>query len=231
MIRTETLKRAALVAALCLAAQAGTAAERPAPGNARLGQAKALAERCLECHSPLAHDAERSSTTAARFPKLAGQAPAYIEKQLRDFRSGARRHEIMSVMAAGIAEADIADLAAYFGSLPAMHGDGAGDHPLARRLVLEGDATRGIPACASCHDPAGAAAATLPAPRIGGQERPYLEFQLRDWRSGDRANSPGGVMNRIAAELSEAEIEALARYLSGLSPPGRPAATQAPAGR
>jgi cytochrome c553 len=198
-------------------------------GNAEIGREKATAERCIECHLTVPHDPERSTTSSARFPKLSGQPPAYLAKQLQDFRSGARRHEIMTMMAGGIAAADVADLAAYFGSLPTLHGPGTVSGPgarlreQARTLVYQGDAARGLPACVSCHGPGGLGSApgVPPVPLLGGQERPYLEFQLRDWRSGERSNSPAGTMNRIAGALSEPEIEDLASYLASL--PRQPA--------
>jgi cytochrome c553 len=210
------VRRALAAGAVCLAAWHAAAAVLD--GDAARGQALARSERCLECHSTLAHGASPGTLAC---PKLAGQARAYLVKQLLDFRNGERRHTIMTVMAAGLREADVADIASYFGSLPPMHGDGSGELALARTLFLEGDAPRGIPACAQCHGPAGQGATLggVTAPRIGGQDRPYLEFQLRDWREGVRANSTGALMNRVARDLTDAEIEALAGYVSGLQPP------------
>jgi cytochrome c553 len=51
---------------------------------------------------------------------------------------------------------------------------------------------------------------------IGGQHNAYLRAQLLNWRSGERGNSPGGMMNKAAKSLTDAEIEALSDYLSGL---------------
>jgi cytochrome c553 len=73
----------------------------------------------------------------------------------------------------------------------------------------------------------GATLGGVTAPRIGGQDRPYLEFQLRDWREGVRANSTGGLMNRVARDLTDAEIEALAGFVSGLQPPATPDGAEA----
>jgi cytochrome c553 len=187
------------------------------PDPLAVGRTKARDERCVECHLTEPHDPERLGTSSERFPKLVGQVPAYLVKQLQDFRGGTRRHEIMTVMAAELADDDIAHIAGYFASLPLMRGGPASgvrvDAPV---LYSEGDASRGIAACASCHGPAGKQplAGPVPIPVIGGQERPYLEYQLRDWRAGERHNSPGGLMNQQTQALTEREIEALARYLS-----------------
>jgi cytochrome c553 len=51
---------------------------------------------------------------------------------------------------------------------------------------------------------------------IGGQHRAYLRAQLIHWGSGERSNSTDGVMNKVAKSLTDAEIEALTDYLSGL---------------
>jgi cytochrome c553 len=50
-------------------------------------------------------------------PNLAGDSEIYLAKQLMDYRSGARRHEQMSIIASGLSEQDIADLAAYYASI------------------------------------------------------------------------------------------------------------------
>lgn len=53
-------------------------------------------------------------------------------------------------------------------------------------------------------------------PVIAGQKRVYLHSQLVRWKMAERANSPEGVMNKIANALSDDEIDALANYLSGM---------------
>jgi len=50
-------------------------------------------------------------------PNIAGESELYLTKQLRDFRSGERRHEQMSIIAGGLRDDDIADLAAYYASI------------------------------------------------------------------------------------------------------------------
>jgi cytochrome c553 len=202
-----------------LAVAAATPATSPL-GNALLGRDKADAERCVECHGPLGQGAEHSNGPEGNFAKLAGQHPDYLIKQLMDFRSGARKHDVMSLMAKSVEPADLRDIVAFFSSQARAQGDGSGDTAAARSLYLQGDAARGVPACASCHGEqalgVAGAAGRPPVPLLAGQEYLYLERQLLDWRSGWRANSPGGVMNPAVAPLSEAEVKALAGYLSGL---------------
>ena len=151
-------------------------------------------------------------------PNLAGQYALYIAKQLRNFQSGARTHQIMSAMSKTISDAELVDIAAYFSSQKKMQGSGSGNNPVAEKLFLKGDPGRGIPACMSCHGKNGKGKAPNIStyPVIGGQRKGYLHNQLVHWRSGERSNSPDGVMNKVAKKLTDAEIESLTSYLSGL---------------
>ena len=149
-------------------------------------------------------------------PNLAGQHAAYTAKQLRDFQSGARTHQIMSAVSRSVTAAELADISAYFSGLKTMQGDGSGDNPAAEKLFRNGDAARGIPSCAGCHGEKGKAPAKAIYPVIGGQHGEYLRVQLFHFRGGDRSNSPDAVMNRVAKNLTDAEIESLSDYLSGL---------------
>lgn len=49
-------------------------------------------------------------------PKLGGQHAAYLEKVLRAYRSGERRHPVMNRMAAMLSDRDIADVARFYAS-------------------------------------------------------------------------------------------------------------------
>jgi cytochrome c553 len=80
-----------------------------AAGDAAAGRAKAA--QCAACHGL---DGMSKQPDA---PNLAGQTEAYLVKALNDFRSGARQNEMMSIMAEGLSDADIVNLAAYFHSL------------------------------------------------------------------------------------------------------------------
>lgn len=196
------------------------AAPPPSPayqGDAVLGKEKADSERCIECHGVDGQGQGHSNGPEGKFARLAGQDPAYIVKQIQDFRSGARKHDQMAIMARSITDEDAADIARHFASLPAMKGDANDVSPTGRALYERGDPARGVLACVSCHgaDGRGVRGQSL-APVIGGQEWRYLDKQLRDWRSGDRRNSAGHVMNNVTRALTDAEIEALATHLSGL---------------
>ena len=186
--------------------------QRIGSGNPTLGKQRVQSENCRECHG------EDGVSTAAYVPKLAGQYSQYIVKQLHDFQSGARKHPIMNVMVEGLSEDDLADIGAYFASNKIMQGDGTGENETAKNIFYRGDITRNILPCKSCHGENGKGkySDTEIHPIIGGQHGVYLREQLRNWRSGVRANSPNGEMNVIAKSLSDTEIEALSDYISGL---------------
>lgn len=183
------------------------------PGDPVAGREKADAERCLECHGVAGEGQGFSNGTEGKFARLGGQHPDYIIKQVQDFRSGKRKNEFMKMIAAGISDTDLADIAAYFAAQPAMRSGVAPKDAAAHRLYVDGDPARKLPACQSCHGEGGKGTTGV-GPVIGGQGLRYLEQQLQDWRNGSRNNSAGGIMNQLAAPLTDAEIEALARYVS-----------------
>lgn len=181
-------------------------------GNPTAGKEKSDSMRCQECHGADGNSSDE------RIPNHAGQYAGYLIKQLHDFQSGERKHETMAIMAEDLNEADISDIAAYFASQEVMHGEGRNDNPVAKKLFINGDKSRGIPACISCHaeNGKGKYADNIVYPVIGGQRRVYLRSQLVNWQLGERTNSPDGVMNKIGKLLSDDEIDALANYISDL---------------
>jgi cytochrome c553 len=98
---------AALALGTLLCSAAGPAsAQSPAPD---VGRAKSQA--CATCHGPL------GIATAPDAPHLAGQPDMYLAAQLRAYRSGARQHPVMNVIAKPLSDADIAALASWYSSL------------------------------------------------------------------------------------------------------------------
>lgn len=182
---------------------------RSGSGNPVAGKDKSLL--CQGCHGEVGVSIEGMA------PKLAGQYAKYIEKQIHDFQSGVRIHEIMSAVAQTVSsDDDLADIAAYFASQVKMKGDGH-DNEIGKKLFLHGDMTRMMVACVNCHgvDGKGKSPDNPVFPVIGGQHKDYLRGQLINFRDGDRGNSPGGVMNIITQKLTDEELDALADYISG----------------
>jgi cytochrome c553 len=218
MIRIQNKIVTCLVATvLFVVVTTAYAAESPDVVKQRIGSGDPVAGKtqsalCQGCHG------EFGLSLEDLIPNLAGQYAVYIAKQLRNFQSGARTHQIMSAMAQTINDTELTNIAAYFSSQNKMQGDGKGDNPVAKNLFTKGDSTRGIPPCMSCHGANGKGLSPSIAtyPVIGGQHKAYLVAQLTHWRSGERSNSPDGVMNKVAKTLTDAEIEALTDYISGL---------------
>lgn len=183
--------------------------QRSGSGDPVTGKDKS--ELCQGCHGEEGISAEPTA------PKLAGQYGPYISKQLRNFQDGIRTHQIMSDIAKTINDDDLADISAYFASRKKMKGNGS-DNQLGKELFLHGDMSRMMVACVNCHGVNGKGKTPINAvfPVIGGQHKDYLRVQLINFRAGDRSNSPGGVMNIITQRLTDAELEALADYVSGL---------------
>ena len=178
-------------------------------GNGLAGKEKS--QLCQGCHGV------DGNSLSEFVPKLAGQNPGYIAKQVHNFHAGTRKHAIMNDLAFTVTDDDIIDIAEYFSSLKKMQGDGSAGDGIGRELFQHGDPSRNIDACVGCHGQNGKGLEPNPEmiPVIGGQNKDYLLRQLANFRKGDRTNSPSGVMNRIAKPLSDAEIGSLAAYISG----------------
>jgi cytochrome c553 len=174
------------------------------------------AQVCAACHA-----ADGNSIGPAN-PKIAGQFPEYLHKQLADFRGQGgkkpvRDNAVMTSMVANLSEADLKNLAAYFAGQK-LKPAAAADKELAaagQKLWRGGNAQTGVPACAGCHGPTGAG---IPAqyPRVAGQYSEYVAVQLRAFKEGGRANDPNGMMRGVASRMSEREIKAVAEYAAGL---------------
>jgi cytochrome c553 len=202
MIRVLAL---AAIAALC------------AGGAYAQDKAQALAAQvCAACH------AADGNGTAPANPKIAGQFPEYLYKQLADFKAqggkkAARESALMAGMVANLSEADMKGLAGFYAG-QALRPSAAGDKDLAslgQKIWRGGVAATGVPACAGCHGPAGAG---MPSqyPKLAGQFAEYTAAQIKAFRDGARTNDPGGMMRGVAARLTEREIRAVAEYAAGL---------------
>jgi cytochrome c553 len=80
-----------------------------AAGDAKAGRQKAL--MCQGCHGL---DGLSKQPDA---PHIAGQPVLYFVKAINEYKAKSRRHEQMSIVAESLSEADIADLAAYYGAI------------------------------------------------------------------------------------------------------------------
>jgi cytochrome c553 len=200
----SALMLAAAFVAPVLAADAQPAAKAdPAKGETIATQV------CGACHS---FDGSRGTPAN---PIIAGQHADYLDKQLHDFKSGARANAIMKGFATTLSDQDMRNVAAFYASKSAKPGFAKNRDTLllGERIYRGGIADRQIAACAGCHSPNGVG---IPKqyPRVGGQHGEYAEAQLTAFRAGQRMNS--AQMAGVAAKLNDVEIKALADYMAGL---------------
>ena len=187
----------------------GVATSVWADGNAEAGKTKSAV--CAACHN-----ADGNSVNP-EWPKLAGQHPNYIIKELNDFKNDKRVNATMSPMAKPLSEQDMADLAAYFSSQAKKLGEADQTKVgLGEQVYKGGNNATGVAACAACHGPTGAGNPAANFPSLNGQHATYVKAQLLNFRSGARANDAGKMMRNVAAKMSDAEIDSVAEYIAGL---------------
>ena len=209
MIRALALAAAVMALSTIAAAQV---AAKPDPAKVQ----QIANQICIACHA-----SDGNSPLPAN-PKLAGQFPEYLHKQLANFKpAGGKKAErdnaVMAGMVANLSDADMRDVAAFYASQK-LKPETAKSRDLAaqgRKLYRGGNLASGVAACAGCHGPDGSG---IPSqyPRIAGQYAEYIESQLKAFKAGARANDPNGMMRGVAAKMSDPEIRAVAEYVAGL---------------
>lgn len=213
-MRAPRHPRQALLAAAAIAAGVAAAA---APASADMIDMTGVEPQhiCAECHGL------DGAGNRIKFPRLAGQNPKYIVKQLSDFRGGHRKNDggQMQQTATEVEEKDIPKVADWFSRQtapwPKQTIEGEFDMARARHIATAG--ANGAPACLSCHSAASLELADRPAivaPRLAGQHDYYIAKQLKDFREKRRGNDPDHMMTAIARDMTDAEIAALAVFLS-----------------
>lgn len=171
---------------------------------------------CSACHGQNGH------AIMDIYPNIAGQNSNYLAKQLREFKAAmtggtGRVDPVMGGMAMGLSDEMIDALAEYYEAMPAKTGTTPESViEVAKPLYLGGDMDRKIAACIACHGPRGNGQELSGFPKISGQNADYLKKQLEMFRDGSRDNDLNGMMRDVAAKLTDAEIDALAKYLGGL---------------
>jgi len=178
-------------------------------GDVTAGKEKSLV--CAACHG-----ADGNSVNPV-WPKLAGQHQEYIFKQLKDFHSGARKNIQMSPLVASLSEEDMQDIAAYYSSQKTKIGDASTEFlTVGEKLYRAGDASKGLPACMSCHGPSGAGNPAASYPALSGQHAEYTKIQLLAFRDNKRTNDTNKTMQIVSEKMTTDEIDAISNYIQGL---------------
>lgn len=204
------MKHTLLLLSLLSLSLPALAADHSTAGDAEAGKAKSAA--CAACHG-----ADGNSANPA-WPKIAGQHASYLADQLAAFKSGARMNALMAGQVAALSDKDMQNLAAYFAAKEQSAGVANPDQvAVAEAIWRGGKADAAVPACAACHGPSGLGNAAAKYPRVSGQHAAYTASSLRAYRDGSRAGTDQAkMMSQVANGLSDAEIDALASYISGL---------------
>ncbi|MBN7770268.1 cytochrome c4 [Marinobacter daepoensis] len=181
-------------------------------GDPAAGEQNAVV--CAGCHGQ-----GGGKPIMAVYPKLSGLGEKYLYNQLVNIKSGDRPVPEMTGMLSAMSDQDLQNLAAYFNSQSMVVSQANPD--LVERgqaLYRGGNMASGVPACAGCHNPKGIGNEPAGYPALGGQTADYLVKQLKAYRAGERATgSNASIMMDVASKLTDAEIEAVASYVSGLN--------------
>jgi len=168
---------------------------------------------CSACHGVT------GESTSPMFPKLAGQRKEYLVAQLTDFkghlRSDSRGSEYMWGFT-HLSGQQVDELADYFSSQPPMRGQAeVADASLARgeAIFRQGIPDKGVLQCASCHGAMGEGQGVYP--RLAGQHAHYLLEQIKVFQLTDQ-RPRGAVMKQVTHELSDADAQAVTRYIAAL---------------
>jgi cytochrome c553 len=161
------------------------------------------AQICGACHG------ENGVPQQKTMPVIWGQYQGYLYLQLRDYKSGARKNDIMSPLAQTMERDEMMALALYFSQKPWPDlQQPAAPADVAKR-ALAANVSIG---CTGCHLGEYQGAGTQP--RLAGQTREYLHQSMMDFRNRTRGNNPG--MTDLMLATSVEDLEALAQYMAGL---------------
>lgn len=170
---------------------------------------------CTSCHGE--HGEGAAGADAA--PRLAGKPAAYLALQLRYFQDGQRKHATMAYMVRYLDADYMREMAEYFAHQNVPYARIAAP-PLtddARRrgeqLAHRGDATRGVPSCASCHgNRLGGVQPMIPS--LNGLSAEYIQAQLDAWRAQRRGAREPDCMAVVANRMQATDVQAISGWLA-----------------
>ena len=183
---------------------------------------EARVQGCVTCHGQ-----SGQGTQNGYFPRIAGKPAGYLYNQLVAFRDGARKYPPMNYLVAYLPDPYLREIAEHFAKqrppFSAKESASADPSVVARgsELAKAGDAAKGVPACVACHGN-GLTGMEPGIPGLIGLRPTYVVAQLTRWRVGDRHAAEPDCMKRIAGRLSDADIAAVATWLSLQDPPRDP---------
>ena len=191
-----------------------------------------MAQRTLACTS--CHGQEGRAGPDGYYPRIAGKPAGYLYNQLLNFRDGRRHYGLMTRLIDPLSQAYLLEIAQHFSALdlPYEQPRATTASPAAllqgKKLALQGDPQRKIPACMLCHGDA-LTGVQPNTPGLIGLPRDYVASQLGAWRTGQRRAHGPDCMADIAKQLTPDDISAIAAWLATQVPTARskPAASLA----
>jgi cytochrome c553 len=199
---------------LPIAAASSWAQNAATPGFDRIDSVEARVQGCVTCHGQ-----SGQGTSDGYFPRIAGKPAGYLFNQLTAFRDGTRKYPPMNYLVAYLPEKYLQEIAEHFAELrppfatreitpaePAVIARG-------RILVTQGDPSKVIPACVTCHGER-LTGIEPGIPGLAGLRPTYIVAQLTRWQVGERHAIEPDCMKRIASRLSDADVRAVAAWLS-----------------
>jgi cytochrome c553 len=169
------------------------------------GAQKALV--CSACHG------FAGNSPGNTVPIIAGMAPTYFKKAIKDYAEGRRPSPEMEPYSKYVLQAGIDEIADYFAVQTRQHTTTKADPNAAKRgAALAGQ-------CAACHGPKGEGDAFRAVPAIQGQPAGYLQLQLTILKENRRKLDDATVdeiKKTMLKPLSEADLAGLAAYFSSL---------------
>ncbi len=202
------------ILAVTVACVTGTALAQAAPAAGKTSINSKVA-MCLGCHGIKGYQA--SFPEVYKVPMISGQSAKYLAAALTAYKNGDRKHPTMRAIATTLSEQDINEIAAYY------EASAKNDvKPLAEKLTREPNpqvaALMQKAACTSCHGPNLSKPIDPSYPRIAGQHADYLFVALKAYKTDNNPSvgRSNGVMGAVAKQFSNAELKALASYVSSL---------------
>jgi cytochrome c553 len=174
--------------------------------GARPALAQSIAEKAEACAGCHGQDGKPIDKT---IPVLWGQQSGYIYIQLRDFKRGDRKNEIMQPIASSFEKDDMLAIAEYFSQKPWPDLRQPRSPKDVSERALRAEHSVG---CTGCHLDQFQGTGTVP--RLAGQSREYLTKTIADFRTRARGNNPG--MSDLMLATPPDDLAALAEYLAGL---------------
>ena len=161
---------------------------------------------CKQCHG------DDGNSTKAGVPNLASQNPVYLLNQIEKFADGRRKNYVMNALSKNFSGDDKENLAIFYSSMKAKAS-------ITNIQLAKKGQSLYVKQCSSCHGKQ--AAGKSDYARLAGQKTHYVEMTLRNFRdrsksSSKQANRKNSVMEIIAKELSDDDVNALAAYVAQL---------------